>query len=66
MNKYSYDGPVMVFDICVQNRWRGETMAESEDKARSNLTYQFKKNNKKLKTSNGGLPGKITIVDGGN
>lgn len=66
MNKYSYDGPVMLFDICIQNRWRGETMAESEDKARNNLTYQFKNSNKRLKTSNIKLPGKITIVNGGN
>ena len=43
MNIYSYDGPVMEFDNCVANRWIASTRAVSEKKARSNLTYQFKK-----------------------
>lgn len=46
MNMYSYDGPVMEFDNCVANRWIASTRAVSEKKARSNLTYQFKKKNK--------------------
>lgn len=45
MTKYAYVGPVMVFDKCVASRWKGETIAESESKARSNLTYQYKKKN---------------------
>lgn len=44
-HKYSYDGPVFVFDICVTEHWQGETVAPSEGKARSNLVYQYKKNN---------------------
>ena len=43
MNLYLYDGPVMEFDNCVANRWTASTRAVSEKKARSNLTYQFKK-----------------------
>ena len=43
MHKYVYDGPVMMFGVCVMNSWHGETMAVSESKARSNLAYQFKK-----------------------
>ena len=43
MKQYSYDGPVMVFDICVASRWVGITYAPTEAKARSNLTYQAKK-----------------------
>ena len=43
MNKYFYDGPVMQFDICIADHWKGETMANSKKKAISNLTYQFKK-----------------------
>ena len=43
--KYIYDGPVLEFGTCVADHWRGETMAPSENKARSNLKYQYKKQN---------------------
>ena len=43
MKVYSYRGPVMVFDKCVEHYWTGETTASSEKKARSNLAYQYKK-----------------------
>ena len=49
MNLYLYDGPVMEFDNCVANRWTASTRAVSEKKARSNLTYQFKKKKSKKK-----------------
>lgn len=48
MNRYLYDGPVMEFDRCVQRNWKGETMASSETKARSNLSYQWKKKNNRI------------------
>lgn len=55
MDKYVYDGPVLVFDTCVAEHWKGETVAPSETKARSNLAYQFKK-------QNGRVPGtKVTL-----
>lgn len=41
--KYVYDGPVLEFDRVISERWRATTFAPSERKARSNLTYQFKK-----------------------
>lgn len=41
--KYSYDGPVLEFDKVICTRWTSTTFAPSEKKARSNLTYQFKK-----------------------
>lgn len=41
--KYVYDGPVLEFDRVVSEHWRATTFAPSERKARSNLTYQFKK-----------------------
>ena len=59
MNKYSYDGPVMEFDRLIANRWHGETMAVSEEKARSNLAYQYKKSHGRSATSKITLPGKI-------
>lgn len=63
MNKYSYDGPVMVFDTCVVNHWKGQTMAPSEKKARCNLMYQFKKSTNRVAGTKVTLPGKIVIVD---
>ena len=62
MHKYVYEGPVMVFGICVMNYWKGETSAVSEAKARSNLAYQWKKQNKRVAGSNITLPGKIKMV----
>lgn len=62
-HKYTYDGPVMVFERCVADHWKGETMAPSEQKARSNLTYQFKKQNNRIAGTRITLPGKIKIVN---
>ena len=64
MNLYLYDGPVMEFDNCVANRWTASTRAVSEKKARSNLTYQFKKKNNRLPGTKIILPGKISLVSG--
>lgn len=64
MNMYSYDGPVMEFDNCVANRWIASTRAVSEKKARSNLTYQFKRKNNRLPGTKIILPGKISLVSG--
>ena len=62
-HKYVYDGPVMKFNTCVADHWRGETMAPSESKARSNLTYQFKTKNNLIPGSKVTLPGKIKMVN---
>lgn len=59
MHKYTYEGPVMRFDICVSNHWSGETMATSEQKARSNLIYRFKKQNNLEPRTRVTLPGTI-------
>lgn len=61
MNKYSYDGPVMEFDRCIANRWKASTYAVSEKKARSNLTYQYKKRNNKLPNTMITLPGQLIL-----
>lgn len=63
MNRYYYDGPVMVFDTCVTDHWKGETMATSEKKAKSNLAYQFKKSTNRMTATKVTLPGKIMIVE---
>ena len=59
MNLYYYDGPVMEFDRCVADRWQASTYAVSEKKARSNLTYRYKKLHNKTTTVKITLPGKI-------
>ncbi len=62
MNRYAYDGPVMEFERCVANRWQSSTYAISEKKARSNLVYQFKKQNNRLPNTKITLPGKLIAV----
>ena len=62
MNKYSYDGPVRVHDKLVTDHWRGETMAVSENKARSNLCYQYKKTHNLIAKVKVTLPGEIRMI----
>lgn len=68
MNRYFYDGPVMEFEKVVSDRWQASTYAVSEAKARSNLTYQYKRENGKDPRSKITLPGKIIlgVLKGGN
>ena len=61
MTLYSYDGPVMAFDKCIAHRWRGQTYAVSEAKARTNLAYQFKRESGRVPRTNITLPGKIIV-----
>lgn len=62
MNKYAYDGPVFVFDKMVTAKWKGETYAPSESKARSNLGYQFKKKNNYISSSKITLTGDLKMI----
>lgn len=43
--KYIYEGTVLVFGTCVATNWHGETYATTPSKAKSNLIYQYKKQN---------------------
>lgn len=61
-NLYTYKGPVMEFDRCISNNWESSTYATSEKKARSNLTYQYKKKHGKIPATKITLPGKISLV----
>lgn len=63
MNQYFYDGPVMEFDRCIASRWKASTYAVSESKARTNLAFRFKKDNRRLPNSKISLPGKIIMSD---
>lgn len=62
-HKYTYDGPVMEFDRLLADHWNGETMTTSEKKARSNLIYQFKKQNSRIVGTKITLPGKIKMEE---
>lgn len=62
-HKYVYDGPVLQFEQIVADHWRGETMAPTAKKARSNLTYQFKKQNNRIAGTKIKLPGEIKMVN---
>ena len=62
-HKYSYDGPVMFFDKLVADHWKAETMAPSERKAKSNLSYQAKKQLNLVAGTNVSLPGKIKMFN---
>ena len=61
-NIYIYDGPVKEFGTIVAKRWKGETVAVSEKKAKSNLAYQYKRTHNKSSDSNITLPGKVKVV----
>ena len=62
MSKYIYDGPVLEFDRLVLDHWKGETIANSESKARNNLAYQYKKNHNRIAATKITLPGKLKVV----
>ena len=62
MIEFESEGPVMEFDRCVANKWKGVTFAVSMKKARSNLIYQFKKETGRTPTTKITLPGKIRVV----
>lgn len=61
MSKYKYEGPVTSFGRVLAWEWRGETVAESTAKAKSNLAFQFKKANNLLRGARIELPGKIMV-----
>lgn len=59
---YTYEGPVRSFDDIRANRWKGETHAVSEGKARVNLIYQYKREHGLSMNTKITLPGKIKMV----
>lgn len=61
--KWIYDGPVVSFRKCVCQRWHGETIAPTESKARSNLAYQFKKQNHLVASAKVTLPGVLKQIE---
>lgn len=63
MPKYIYNGPVKEFDKLIAEHWKGETIAPSEGKARSNLAYQYKREKHKTPNSKIKITGKLMAVE---
>lgn len=61
--KYTYDGPVLAFNTLLTDHWKGETIAPSAQKARSNLIYQFKTKTNRVARTKITLPGEIKMVN---
>jgi hypothetical protein len=59
MNVYSYEGPVMRFETCVHDKWKGTTQAVSEAKAKNNLAFRFKQEFGLVPNTKITLPGKL-------
>lgn len=62
MQQYQYEGPVMNFETCVRTKWVATTSATSEKKAKSNLTYRYKREHGLLPSASIRLPGKIVPI----
>lgn len=63
MNQYRYEGAVKEFDKIVSDKWVAETRAESEAKARNNLTFRYKALTGRSRFSKITLPGKLEVVE---
>lgn len=61
--EYKYSGPVEEFGKCIAHHWSASTLAPTAAKARSNLTYRFKRDNNKSATTKITLPGKLVVVE---
>ena len=61
--KYSYDGPVFVYDKLVADHWKGETSAPTKTKAKSNLAYQYKMAHNLIPRTKVTLTGELTLVE---
>ena len=61
MYLYKYSGAVKRFGLVVHSHWKGYTYAVSEAKARSNLTYRFKKEYGLLPNTKITLPGRVEL-----
>lgn len=61
--RYTYEGPVRSFDDVVSSRWKAETWATSEAKARANLVYQYKRDHGLSRSAKITLTGKIKAAN---
>ena len=61
-HKYYYNGPVMEFGRLVADHWKGETVAPSERKAKSNLAYNYKQKYNRPMGAKVELPGELVLI----
>ena len=62
MSLYRYCGPVKEFDNIINSRWDATTYANTEAKAKSNLTYRYKREHGKAADCKITLPGKLELI----
>lgn len=60
MKTYTYNGPVMGLNGVLDHRWRGETYAGTEKKAKNNLAHQYRKEHDLADNYKIILPAKLT------
>ncbi len=58
--QFTYNGPVKSFDNILTSRWKAETNAFSEARARSNLAYRYKKEHGLSESTKITLTGSLT------
>lgn len=63
MHTYSYDGPVEKYGKVIDQRWKGETTAPTSMRARSNLAWRYKQENRWAAHVPIALPGKLIQID---
>lgn len=63
LHLYFYEGPVKYFDVYIDPYWSGSTLAVSEAKAKSNLTYNYKIDHGYLPNTCITLPGEIIMIE---
>lgn len=61
-HKYYYNGPVLEFGKLVADHWKGETVASSERKAKSNLAYTYKHRYNRPLGAKVELPGDLILI----
>ena len=61
-NRYEFVGAVYLFNQLIAPNWYGQTYAVSEEKARSNLEYQYKKKHGYQSNAKIHLSGEIVMV----
>lgn len=63
MQKYSYNGSVTKFGVCIDNNWSDSTYARNEKEAKRNIIYHYKVYHNMLPTAQIALTGKITVAN---
>lgn len=59
MHLYLYNGPVMSFDKVISCSWQASTYAPTPQKAKSNLSYRFKKEHNLIPNAKIKLPNEV-------